>query len=645
MKHPFTRLLYLLLLLLSNTYANSQTVSGFINSYYKVTEFVSTYNGVRLQSIAGLSVGDKVLLIQMKGAAITETNSAAFGSVSSIGSAGTYEFLTICGFLNDTVVFSDAVQNTYDVNAQVQLVSIPVFTNVTVTGTLRAGEWDPVAGTGGVLALEASGTVTLQADVSADSAGFKGGALFYNTTNRCLAQSNWFYSQTQSSSPNLGGSPKGEGIASFIASKEYGRGKQANGGGGANVDNTGGGGGANYGAGGQGGNKTNAGICVSSTPGQGGASLAAFGYSSSDNRVFMGGGGGCGEMNNVYSAPYPAGTPGGDGGGIIYLKCNTLVANSYRISANGAQGVNPGLPVPVEAAGDGGGGGGAGGTLLLDITSISGTLTAEARGADGSKAGFQTQCPGPGGGGGGGVIWSASALPGTVTTNVNGGAAGTIKEAPAHNPPCEFTANGAVAGGNGIILSGFSIPATSIFNCGVILSTGLWQRWQGVQKSVGVTLYWQLHPQLSIARLVVERSENGASFKPVFQQLYSFEAAQEWTDPSPLLLPASYRLVVTTTAQTTYTSHPLMFQPVRQHAITVFPNPVSHTLHLRLPLTVSSLVDVEIRSVTGRLFLSARQRPAAFAVMQLPVQFLPSGVYFVTCRWQKERVSTKFVKQ
>ena len=306
--------------------------------------------------------------------------------------------------------------------------------------------------------------------------------------------------------------------------------------------------------------------------------------------------------------------------------------------------MNPGLPVPVEAAGDGGGGGGAGGTLLLDITSISGTLTAEARGADGSKAGFQTQCPGPGGGGGGGVIWSAAALPGTVTTNVSGGAAGTIKEAPAHNPPCEFTANGAVAGGNGIILSGFSIPAPSIFNCGVILSTGLWQRWQGVQKSRGVTLYWQLQPQRSIAQLVVERSVNGASFVPVFQQLHSFEATREWTDPSPHL-PASYRLVVTTTDQTTYTSHPLMFQPARQHAITVFPNPVSHTLHLRLPLTVSNLVDVEIRSVTGQLFLSARQRPAAFAVMQLPVPFLPSGVYFVTCCWQKERVSIKFVKQ
>jgi hypothetical protein len=644
MENPIIRLPLFLLLCVHSWHTGGQTVSGVINSYYKVTYLVPTYNSVRIQTVAGLAPGDRVMLIQMKGAVIASDNNSGFGSITSIGTAGNWEFATVCGFLNDTVVFSDALQNIYDVNGFVQLVRVPVFTDVTVTGTLQAGEWDPVAGTGGVLVLEATGTITLQANISADSAGFKGGSLFYNTTNRCGPRSNWYYSAASASEPNLGGSPKGEGIAAFIASREYGRGKQSNGGGGANVDNTGGGGGGNYGAGGQGGNKTNAGLCNASTPGQGGVALSSFGYSSSSNRMFMGGGGGCGEMNNIYNAPYPAGTPGGDGGGIVILKCNTLVANNYRISANGAQGVNPGLPVSTEAAGDGGGGGGAGGAVLLAVTTISGNLNVQARGAEGSKAGFQTQCPGPGGGGGGGVIWSANPLPGTVTTNVAGGAAGTIKDAPAHNPPCENTANGAAAGDDGAVLTGFSIPASSAFNCGAILATGIWAQWLGRRTGNDVTLNWKLHPQSFITKLVVERSVPGGPFEPVFQQQQLFDAAQQWTDRSPVF-PAAYRLVATTGDLKTFITHPLVFRTSRQQSIAIYPNPVAQLLHLRLPVPVSGVLKMEIQSLSGQRFLTLNQQAVRQQEFTAPVEHLPPGVYLLHCYWQQEWFVAKFIKQ
>ncbi len=477
-----------------------QPISGIINSYHKATAIINngtynsySYSGITLQSIAGLSTGDRVLIIQMKGATIDQaSNNANFGNITDIGDAGKYEFSSICGFLNNTIVLTNHLLNTYDVS-KTQVIRVPVFTDVTISGELRATEWDPVSETGGVIALEASGTITLNASINADSAGFKGGALFLNTTNRCGPRSNYFYSLAQSSSPNLGGATKGEGIANFIFNKEYGRGKQSNGGGGGNVDETGGGGGSNYGIGGGGGNKTNSG-CAASTHGEGGTSLSLLGYSLADNRIFLGGGGGCGEMNNYHDGLNPpgAGTPGGDGGGIIFIKCNNLVTNSNTISANGGQGINPYQIVKTEGSGDGGGGGGGGGVVLLDVTTYTGSLSVEAKGANGSNVGFQNACPGPGGGGGGGIIWHSGTLPGTVTTSISGGASGIIKDAPSHNPPCEGLPNGATAGSAGLVQSGFVTPqGTNTINCAILL-LDLLQQFTGKRSSQSIQLNWTL---------------------------------------------------------------------------------------------------------------------------------------------------------
>ncbi|MBX9782920.1 MAG: hypothetical protein K2X48_06490 [Chitinophagaceae bacterium] len=115
--------------------ANAQTASGIINSYFKVTNFIPAYNGIRVQNITGLAKGDRVMIIQMKGASITSSNNSSFGNITADGGAGKYEFATICSFLNDTVVFERTLVNTYDYTQAVQLIYIPKYSNVSITGT------------------------------------------------------------------------------------------------------------------------------------------------------------------------------------------------------------------------------------------------------------------------------------------------------------------------------------------------------------------------------------------------------------------------------------------------------------------------------------------------------------------------------
>nr|WP_294904251.1 T9SS type A sorting domain-containing protein [uncultured Lacibacter sp.] len=642
---------------LSPQESKGQTISGVINSYYNVTGITNygtynsySYSGITLQSVTGLSAGDRVLIIQMKGATITSSNSSSFGDVSSIGNAGKYEFSSVCGFLNNTIVLSNHLLHTYDV-ASVQVVRVPVYTDVTVTGTVRATEWDPVSETGGVIAFEASGTVTLNAAISADSAGFKGGGLFVNTTDRCGEETGYYYSLAQSSGSNLGGSPKGEGVAYYIANREYGRGRQSNGGGGANVDNTGGGGGSNYGTGGNGGEKNNSFWCSANTVGLGGMALNLLGYpasvtaTSTNNKIFLGGGGGCGEMNNIYSGTTGAGTPGGDGGGIVFIKASTLVGNGFNISANGAQGVNPVLPVKTEAAGDGGGGGGAGGVVLLQVNNFSGNLSVQARGANGSNAGFQDQCPGPGGGGGGGVIWSSGALPGTVTTNVNGGASGIIKNAPSHNPPCEGSANGAVAGSAGLVQSGFVAPqGNNTINCS-ILPLDLLKQFTGKRSIHTVQLSWVLTSIDNVQKVVLERKTGNEQFEKIAEQKNPLSVNGFYADEATNFN-VTYRLVVyTLNGERQYSNH-LFFEVAERKTFQLYPNPAKDDVTIYLPANFTGKTRIVVTDITGRqlinqqLFISSLQNRVPVSVKQLS-----AGIYNIRLENKEESYSAKLLKQ
>ena len=377
-----------------NWQAISQSVSGVINTYHKVTAINTVTNALTVSSVLGLSPGQRVLIIQMKGATINSTNSTSFGNMTSINDAGNYELNAICGISGNDVLLQSQMIRSYNETGSVQLVTFPQYTSVTVTDTLRASPWSNSTGTGGVIALRATDTIYLNSGVNATGAGFSGGVLMnYPTpTYDCI----WSvdvtnYPLSVPPSPNIyyTGGKKGEGIAEFIINSEYGRGKQANGGGGGNNHNTGGAGGANYGAGGNGGRRSNEAVfgCHGANPGVGGLSLSPYGYTTGTNKIFLGGGGGGGHANNNKALA------GGNGGGIVILIANVIASSGRSIIANGSLPYNAICNDPYQAEGDGGGGGGAGGTIILNINQVSGSIITEARGSNGSNSSHHATVP------------------------------------------------------------------------------------------------------------------------------------------------------------------------------------------------------------------------------------------------------------
>ena len=621
--------------------SNAQTISGIVNSYFKATYYASQYNGLKVPGVTGLVKGDRVLIIQMKGALIDETNTATFGNISSVNGAGQYEFATICGFVNDTVGFEKELSNTYDFTKAVQVIYVPVYTDVTVNGTLLPQEWNPITETGGVIAIEATGTVTLNVGINANGVGYRGGALLsFSTCNFFTNPNSYYYSPATVIGNNNNGTYKGEGINNTISAKEGGKGNQSNGGGGGNNHNTGGGGGSNYGSGGIGGNYLGMGSfpCNGTNEGLGGLSLSTFGYKTINNKIFMGGGGGAGHDNNGF------GTPGGNGGGILFICCNELVGNNHSITSNGSQGLSTTNAIPNEANGDGGGGGGAGGVVILNIVSYTGNITVEAVGANGSNVGFQDQCPGPGGGGGGGVIWHSGVLPGSVTTNVTGGTNGIIKNAPAHNPPCELQPNGAVSGTNGIVRSGFQTFVGADFDCSV-LSIESVKNWRGKKVRDGIQLQWQLVQTSSIEQIWLERKTVSSGFKVLKVYEQPNEGAYQYTD-STNELPATYRLLVLNKNGKKEYSNQLFFKREKVKRLNVYPNPAREELRIELPFSSFEKATISIFDFSGKLVsIKEISFNTSQAIATINLSNLPAGTYTVRCFWKDELYIAKFITQ
>ena len=81
---------YIILILLiactSVVWAQTTNISGVINTYTKMTGI--NRDTIKVTSASGFSAGDKVLIIQMQGATINESNSNQFGNVASLKNAG-----------------------------------------------------------------------------------------------------------------------------------------------------------------------------------------------------------------------------------------------------------------------------------------------------------------------------------------------------------------------------------------------------------------------------------------------------------------------------------------------------------------------------------------------------------------------------
>ena len=451
-------------------------VTNVVNTYYAGTGTASgtsvTLGAIRDATKPVIAVGDLIILMQMQsGSGVSFSNSAFYGSGVD-AAAGRYEYATVKTIAGSTLTLAASLTYTYTQNVSnrqtFQIIRVPQYSSATVTGTVNAAAWNGT--TGGVVALDTTGTLTFSGTIDVSGQGFRGGAGLQKTgdaTATTYATGDYFYNSTVAFS-----GMKGEGIAgtplkvnggtsAATGADNYtggsiGRGAPGNAGGGSNdfapdVDNglnSGGGGGSNGGTGGMGGNNWHNNATANgylNGPGgttsegyvQGGLGGSAFLASSS--QIVMGGGGGAGDGNNsTTTSEYLM--SGGNGGGIVLIRAGAITG-SGTINANGNSALDlPAMPAQTDA----GGGGGAGGSIVIWSANGTSGLTANAKGGKGGNPGYFEH--GPGGGGGGGFIASNGGVSATVTRGISGLDQST--------PPKKY---GAADGTDGVTLS-FVIP-------------------------------------------------------------------------------------------------------------------------------------------------------------------------------------------
>jgi gliding motility-associated-like protein len=408
-------LLLILLILFGfsrSAFSFQKILSGNINQPKTHVVTVST-DRVTVDDATGFAAGDTVMLIQMQGVRILTDATSAYGTLQNkYGEPGIHEFLIVLSVSSNVVVFRNDIKNTFNANGNVQLVRVPYYNSANVTGTLTCNPWDPVAKSGGVIAMIIGRTIKLNSNIDASGLGFRGGkdtiGLGIDWSSDQLLYGNSRYPW---SFANAG--YKGEGIAIhddatgnlLLPSFAKGYGPNFNGGGGGNARYAGGGGGGNRGQGGNGGQENSPPYITFTSRG-----LAADHFSL-PNRIYFGGGGGA-------STSFAGGTGsgGGNGGGIIIIIADTIIGNGGNILAIGSNGSS-------AVGGGGSGGGGAGGSIVLSVNSF-GTAPISLN-VIGGNGGDNSSGYSEGGGGSGGLVWISKNTTANVTVSLAGGNPGS----------------------------------------------------------------------------------------------------------------------------------------------------------------------------------------------------------------------------
>lgn len=398
----------------------SATIAGVVNTYYPGLNNVNAGDlAISLGEPAGntlpLLQGDRVLIIQVQDAAINAVNTAAYGGngtngngYTDLGFSGLYEFGEVSSFAGGLLTLRNPLQHSYRAVSGIpnrksayQVIRVPAYKNVTLTGPVMAAPWNGL--TGGVVAFHAWQTLDMNGyGITVTGLGFRPGRINsagggYNLQDYVSAT----YGSYGEKGEGIAGTPAGTWTATAggYENGSFARGAPANAGGGGNAHNSGGGGGANYGDGGKGGYQYSG---PQDVGGRGGKGIKT----GLPARIIMGGGGGGGHQNNM------AATGGGHGGGIILITANTIIGAGI-VSADG---ISAG-----PSADDGAGGGGAGGSIMLAYNgALPGSITFTAKGGNGGNETFLAR-HGSGGGGGGGVIITSTPVAGT---DVSGGIRG-----------------------------------------------------------------------------------------------------------------------------------------------------------------------------------------------------------------------------
>ncbi|MFT7588210.1 MAG: hypothetical protein ACI959_000417 [Limisphaerales bacterium] len=505
------------------SYAQTQTV----NAYARVS-VITTSGGSNMLTVVSVNEsgdsfedGDAVIVMQMQDDVIGGTsNDVSFGLLGSIATAGQYQIAFIeshiesGGIPTQITIQSLAPAFSTGINSRLQIISYPTLGSPDYTaGALSAPDWD--GETGGVLAFQVMGVLTLGSDINLDGAGFLGADADRGGTAGCNAT-------TFIRLDNGSYGAKGEGIFYRTSNnQEAGRARILTGGGGGNPNNAGGGGGSNFTAGGEGG----PGWACSATPGGGLGGIPLSTQVAAD-RVFLGGGGGSGEGNNNNA------TGGGDGGGIILIAAEEIITTGScagrTISANGES-------VIAGSSNDGSGGAGGAGSIVLEVeiwtVAVTCPVTVSADGGAGGSVTSPNSFGGGGGGGQGAVIFSVPSAPANVTPTTIPGLGGDNSSDPITHGTAE---DGGGTPGDGIIFSASGpLPIVLIdFNA--------------VVEDESVRLNWITEVEVNNWYFTVERTLDGSNWEEVFIKEGAGNSTErisyEGSDDAPLEGISLYRL-------------------------------------------------------------------------------------------------------
>jgi hypothetical protein len=352
-----------------------------VNTYvYMLNNTIAGKSIVYVSSVAGFTVGDEILVIQMQ----NNTATASLGKYESmkIASIGTNNFVLTKAIVNS---FYSGTFNAVD-STVAQIVRVPRYTSVTVnTGaSIVSTAWDGYSG--GVVSFKVNGLLNVSGSIDVSGRGFRGGV---GGANGC---SNYPWPTTAG---DRGESFRGTNSvtacnrrASVVGHLVAVTPRNGGGGGGAgstsSARNGGGGGGGSYGVQGAAGS-------VSSSGENGGQPGAVYNSVLSYGMALGSGGGGGGRGVNAQ------GGAGGIGGGIIYIGASRVIITGTVVS-NGGNG-NPGL---ASDDGSGGGGGGSGGSVILKSPNLN--IGTSKVGVTGGALGAKYGNGGNGGAGGAGRI-------------------------------------------------------------------------------------------------------------------------------------------------------------------------------------------------------------------------------------------------
>ena len=150
-----------------------ENLGGIINSYASVQEINACANTLTVDQSNGFVEGMEVILYQAQGATIDLDNSSSFGMVTDLGQAGRYEKNQILSIAGNVITLAFQMTQVYDPAGKVQLISFPSYEKAIVIDTLKGTVWDGAKG--GVIALQITDTLFLQAPIVADGIGFRGG--------------------------------------------------------------------------------------------------------------------------------------------------------------------------------------------------------------------------------------------------------------------------------------------------------------------------------------------------------------------------------------------------------------------------------------------------------------------------------------